>query len=212
MTSENDSFSRRQPGLEAQLADIADAIAYNHHDLDDGLRSGLLNAEELMEVRLFSESHKQAARKFPEAGRGALVAEAIRCMIDRVVTDLIETTAANLSRAAPADANAVRGWSGPLVGLSEPVLPLHRELSGFLRDRLYHHPRMRREHKRGSAVIDALFNHYLNHPQDMPPRHAHGANGGEAARARAVADYIAGMTDRYAIRRCRELAPEALAT
>lgn len=197
---------RRQPSLEAQLANVADEIAYNHHDLDDGLRSGLLDPGELMEVRLFRESHEEAAGKFRRAEEGALVSEAIRRMIDRVVSDLIETTSANLKQAAPGDADAVRGCSMPLVGLSGPVDERHRELAGFLTDRLYHHPRMQQEYARGGAVVDALFNHYMNHPDQMSGRHSRGRGRGAAARARSVADYIAGMTDRYADRRCRALA------
>lgn len=198
---------RHQPSLEAQLANLADEIAYNHHDLDDGLRSGLLHAGELMDVRLFRESHEEAAARFPRGDGGSLVSEAIRGMIDRVVSDLIETTGANLKQALPDDADAVRGRSGPLVGLSDPVDKRHRELGRFLSDRLYHHPRMQQEYARGGAVIDALFSHYMSHPDKMPGRHSPGRERGAAPRARAVADYIAGMTDRYASRRCRELAP-----
>ena len=190
---------RRQPGLEAQLANVADEIAYNHHDLDDGLRSGLLDPGELMEVRLFRESHDEAAGRFPGAGAGSLMSEAIRGMIDRVVSDLIETTGANLEQAMPADADAVRGRRAPLVGLSGPVEERHRELSRFLTDGLYHHPRMQREYARGGAVVDALFAHYMSHPDELPGRLSRGR--GAEARARAVADYIAGMTDRYALGR-----------
>ena len=197
---------RRQPSLEAQLANVADEIAYNHHDLDDGLRSGLLDPAELMEVRLFRESREEAAGRFPGAEAGALASEAIRGMIDRVVSDLIETTSANLKQAAPGDADAVRCRPGPLVSLSGPVDERHRELARFLTDRLYHHPRMQREYARGGAVVDALFNHYMSHPDEMPGRHSRGRERDAGARARAVADYIAGMTDRYASRRCRTLA------
>ena len=197
---------RSQPSLEAQLANVADEIAYNHHDLDDGLRSGLLNPAELMEVRLFRESREEAAGRFPRAEGGALAAEAIRGMIDRVVSDLIETTSANLKQAAPGDADAVRDRPGPLVGLSGPVDERHRELARFLTDRLYQHPRMQQEYARGGAVVDALFDHYMSHPDEMPGRHSRGRERDAGARARAVADYIAGMTDRYASRRCRALA------
>ncbi len=196
---------RRQPSLEAQLANVADEIAYNHHDLDDGLRSGLLDPGELMEVRLFRESHVEAAGRFPNADGGALVSEAIRSMIDRVVSDLIETTSANLKQAMPGDADAVRGRPGPLVGLSGPVDERHREVARFLTDRLYHHPRMQQEYARGGAVVDVLFNHYMSHSDEMPGRHSRRRKRGDGSRARAVADYIAGMTDRYATRRCRAL-------
>ncbi|MXW46003.1 MAG: deoxyguanosinetriphosphate triphosphohydrolase [Gammaproteobacteria bacterium] len=197
---------RRQPSLEAQLANVADEIAYNHHDLDDGLRSGLLEPGELMEVRLFRESRDEAAGRFPAADGGSLASEAIRGMIDRVVSDLIETTGANLKEAMPEDADAVRSRSMPLVGLSDPVDKRHRELARFLTERLYHHPRMQQEYARGGAVVDALFNHYMNHPDQLPGRLSPDRERGAGALARAVADYIAGMTDRYAGRRCRALA------
>lgn len=191
---------RRQPSLEAQLANVADEIAYNHHDLDDGLRSGLLDPAHLMEVRLFRESHEEAAGRFPRTDGRALVAEAIRGMIDRVVSDLIETTSANLKQAAPRDADAVRDRPGPLVGLSGSVDERHRELARYLTDRLYHHPRMQQEYASGGAVVDALFNHYMSHPDKLPAKRSRGRARGAEAQARAVADYIAGMTDRYASR------------
>ena len=194
---------RRQPSLEAQLANVADEIAYNHHDLDDGLRSGLLDSGELMEVPLFRESHEEAVGRFPQAGGGSLASEAIRGMIDRVVSDLIENTSANLKQAMPSDADGVRGRPRPLVGLSDPVDERHRELARFLTDRLYHHPRMQQEYARAGAVVDTLFNHYMSHPEEMPGRHSRVRERGAEPRARAVADYIAGMTDRYASRCCR---------
>ena len=199
-------FVRRlQPSLEAQLANVADEIAYNHHDLDDGLRSGLLEADELMQVALFRESHDRAARNHPRAGRGALLSEALRGMINRVVSDLIETTDANLEQTRPDDANAVRSLPKPLVSFSDAIHKRHRELARFLTERLYHHPRMQQEYAKGGAVVDALFSHYMSHPRQLPPGHPHDGARDAAGQARAVADYIAGMTDRFASRRCREL-------
>lgn len=197
---------RRQPSLEAQLANVADEIAYNHHDLDDGLRSGLLKAGELMQVGLFRESHDQAARNYPQADSGALLSEALRGMINRVVSDLIETTGAHLEQIRPGDADAVRSLPKPLVGFSEAIDKRHREMGRFLTERLYHHPRMQQEYARGGAVVDALFSHYMSHPQQLPPAHPHNRAQDAAEQARAVADYIAGMTDRFASRRCREVA------
>ncbi|WP_446831065.1 deoxyguanosinetriphosphate triphosphohydrolase [Candidatus Foliamicus sp.] len=196
-------LQRRQPSLEAQLANVADAIAYNHHDLDDGLRSGLIDHEEVIEVRLYRRAHSQAQRRFPDASPPFLVTEAIRAMIDRVVSDLIETTRAALERAALDHPDAVRTLSDPLVGLSGKLQERHRELADFLRKRLYNHPRMQEDYARGAAIVKALFEHYLQHPELMPPRHD--ANRREAATVQTVADYIAGMTDRFARRRFREL-------
>ena len=198
-------IERRQPGLEAQLANVADEIAYNHHDLDDGIRSGLLDHQEVMQVRLYRESHQEVLRRYPRAQGGPLVAEAIRGMINRVVSDLIETTQADLLREGPRDADAVRKCSRPLVALSDDLQELHQELARFLTDRLYHHPRMRQDYARGGAVIDTLFTFYQDHPEQLPGRHGRNLPGGEEAQARVVADYIAGMTDRFARLRCREL-------
>lgn len=196
-------IKRRQPGLEAQLANLADAVAYNHHDLDDGIRSGLLDREDLGQVRLYDDSRREALRRYPQARGGPLVAETIRGMIDRVVSDLIETTQARLRRECPQDADAARKCARPLVGLGGEVRELHEELARFLTERLYHHPRMRQEYAKGAAVINALFRYYTSHQQELPGRR--GLSGEPQAGARAVADYIAGMTDRFALRRCREL-------
>ena len=198
-------IKRRQPSLEAQLANVADEIAYNHHDLDDGIRSGLLDHQEVMQVRLYRESHQEVLVRYPRAKGGPLVAEAIRGMINRVVSDLIETTQAGLLREGPGDADAVRKHSRPLVALSNPLQERHQELARFLTDRLYHHPRMRQDYASGGAVIDTLFTFYLDHPQQLPGRHGRNLPRGQEAQARVVADYIAGMTDRFAHLRCREL-------
>jgi len=195
---------RRQPSLEAQLANVADEIAYNHHDLDDGIRSGLLSHDEMIEARLYRDAYERARRRYPGSRRGVLVAEAIRGMIDRVVSDLIETTRAALEAAAPENAGAVRALARPLVRLSPEMQELHEELARFLSARLYHHPRMKQEFAKAGAVIETLFSFYFNHPGQLPPGHAPKEGGGEQAAARAVADYIAGMTDRFARQRFEE--------
>lgn len=198
-------LQRRQPSLEAQLANVADEIAYNHHDLDDGMRSRLLAHEDMMAVRLYRNAHEAARRRYSGACAETLAAEAIRGMINRAVSDLIETTRAALERAAPEHADEVRALPGPLVRLGAEVRELHEELARFLRARLYHHPRMREEYARAGNVIKTLFAYYLNHPGQLPPGHAPQEPGNEAVKARAVADYIAGMTDRFARRRFREI-------
>ena len=202
-------LERRQPSLEAQLANLADEIAYNHHDLDDGIRGGLLKREELMEVRLFREAYEDAAAGHPEAQEEILVSESIRVMINRVVSDLIETTRSRLQRAMPADVDAVRALPAPLVGLSDPVNRRHRELARFLSERLYHHPRMREEYAKGVEVVERLFRHYRKHPEQLPGGHGRDCGHGERQRARSAADYVGGMTDRFARRRCTELGLEA---
>ena len=202
-------LQRRQPGLEAQLANLADEIAYNHHDLDDGMRGGLLKREQLLEVRLFRDAYEDAAGRHPQAGGEILASEAIRAMIDRVVSDLIENTLSNLQRAKPDDADAVRALPAPLVGLSDSVKRRHREVTRFLSERLYHHPRMQEVYAKGVEVVESLFQHYRRHPQELPGSHGPARGDSEQQRARAIADYVAGMTDRFARRRCRELGLEA---
>lgn len=201
---------RRQPGLEAQLANVADAIAYSNHDMDDGLRAGLLSAEELEEVGLFRRCHAplRAARK--RASRRVLIHETVRRMIDHVVTDLIDTTRRNLEAANPASIEAVRARRQPLVAFSRDVAREHRELNAFLRERLYRHERVLAMNRRARGILTALFERYLGDLRAMPQEHAARAvawqrRDGDAGRARAVADYLAGMTDRYAISAYRRL-------
>jgi dGTPase len=202
-------LARRQPGLEAQLANVADEIAYNNHDVDDGLRAGLLTVGELSDVELFGRHHA-SLRKRKAGTERLLVHETVRRMIDQVVTDLIETTSRNLARAAPATIDDVRSRARPLVALSAPVAAEHLELKSFLRRSLYRHERVLGRNRRAKALLTALFERYLHDVKAMPGEHARRAVSwqrefGDAGRARAVADYVAGMTDRYAVSAYRRL-------
>lgn len=197
-------LEKRQPGLEAQLANLADEIAYNNHDVDDGLRAGLIGAEQLCEVELFRQQHDEVSRRYPELGGRRQTHEIIRRMINAQVSDLVNNTRATLVRIQPADIDAVRQQPQPLVGFSEPMRQLNSELKRFLRHNLYQHYRVQRMTSKASRVIRDLFVAFMAEPKLLPPEQAeharyfeaeHGATG----RARAVADYIAGMTDRYAI-------------
>jgi dGTPase len=195
---------RRQPTLEAQLANLADEIAYNNHDLDDGLRAELITVDELKQVPLFKRQYDVVIALHPSLSGRRLVHEIVRRMISYVVTDLIETTAAQLRAAAPADVEAVRNAGRVLVNFSEPVAAEHLELKRYLRDHVYRHYRVLRMTNKADAVISSLFKAFFARPELLPPEHQQVAvqletQSGESARARAVADYIAGMTDRYAI-------------
>ena len=198
-----------QPGLEAQLANLADAVAYNNHDVDDGLRAGLIDVDELCSVTLFREAYKQVCAD-SDIHERARISETVRAMINRIVTDLIDTTRDNLAAAEPADIDAVRAQTQPLVQFSAPVYEQHLELKRFLRTSLYKHPRVLGMTERADTVVAGLFDTYFADPSLMPPEHEataqrREAESGEAGRARAVSDYVAGMTDRYALAAYRQL-------
>ena len=214
-------IERSQPSAEAQLANLADEIAYNNHDVDDGLRSGLITTEQLDAVPLFKRAHDEVARLYPQAPARRAVHETIRRMINRVVSNVIETSAARLQAAAPAHINAVRHHGAPLIAMSEAMHAEHLELKQFLHHELYRHYKVRRMTTKARRVVQQLFVALMDDPQLMPPEHAQAAEmleqgtvaagsdgsvvAGKSGRARAVADYIAGMTDRYAILEHRRL-------
>jgi dGTPase len=197
-------LKRRQPGLEAQIANIADEIAYNNHDVDDGLRAGLIDVTSLRDVQLFRRQHDAVTRKYPDLGERRLVHEVLRRMINYVVVDLIRTTQARLEDAAPTSIDDVRRRAKPLVGMSDGVRGEHLELKKFLHEHVYRHYKVLRMTAKSRRVLTDLFNVFMSDVNLMPTEHRDAANrvkqaNGDAGRARTVADYIAGMTDRYAI-------------
>ena len=197
-------LKRTQPGLEAQIANVADEIAYNNHDVDDGIRAQLVELEELRETRLFRRQLEIVTAKYPDLGERRLIHEVIRRMINYIVVDLIRTSQAQLEAARPASIDEVRGQPKPLIALSDPAREEHAELMHFLRERLYRHYKVLRMTAKARRVLKDLFEAFLADIHLMPPEHREAAARGEgsqgaAGRARAVADYIAGMTDRYAI-------------
>jgi dGTPase len=198
-------LDRRQPGLEAQLANIADEIAYNNHDVDDGLRAGLLTEDELAETDLFGDNYARVRSMNDTIGmsRRARIQETVRAMINEIVTDLIDHSNDMLAAQAPADIEAVRAHSAPLIGLSPDADVRHRALKHFLHGSLYRHERVLAMTERAHAIVRGLFEFYMNDRRAMPKDHVRRAEewaeqSGDAGRARAVADYVAGMTDRYA--------------
>jgi len=196
-------LERRQPGLEAQLANLADAIAYNNHDVDDGIRAGLVTTEQLTEVSLFRRHHDAVRARYPAIGPRRLVHETIRRMIDDVVTDLIDETRRRLEEAGPADIEAVRAQPGPLVAFSSEREREHYELKRFLRRQVYEHERVVSMREGAVKTLEELFQAFFDDASLMPAEHRDTAlrweaERGAAGRARAVADYVAGMTDRYA--------------
>jgi len=197
-------LERQQPPLESQLANVADEIAYNNHDVDDGLRAGLVTCSELGEVKLFARHYDEVERRYPGIAERRLIHEVVRRMINEVVTDLIDATRARIEQAQPADVAAVRTLGQPLVGFSERVAGEHRELKRFLQERVYRHFRVVRMTTKAQRVVRELFRAYFDDLRLLPDEHRDAARRletqhGTDGRARAVADYIAGMTDRYAI-------------
>ncbi|HTB30050.1 MAG TPA: deoxyguanosinetriphosphate triphosphohydrolase [Steroidobacteraceae bacterium] len=204
-------FIRRlQPGLEAQLANFADEIAYNNHDVDDGIRAGLISVDQLLAIPLFAMYHAEVLGKYPVLAGRKLVYEILRRMINRLVTDLIDTSASRLAAAGVASAAEVRSQSSPLIGFSDETRELNHGLKTFLREHVYKHYKVQRMTSKAKRVMTALFEAFLADPHLMPEEHSSTAerleaDQGAAGRARAVSDYIAGMTDRYAILEHRRL-------
>ena len=187
-------LARTQPSLEAQLCNLADEIAYNAHDIDDGVRSGLIDIGQLAQVELFERFRREAVAEYPQLAGRRLLYETIRRMLSAQVYDVIDATRAALAEAAPADADAARRCP-PLVLFSDAMRGQSSELKRFLFANLYRHPRVAQTTAQAQDVVRALFDAYLAQPAEMPPAYAE-----QADLHRAVADYIAGMTDRYAMR------------
>ena len=193
-------LKHEQPGLEAQLANVADAIAYNNHDVDDGFRAGLLSLKQLRRQPLFETQYAEVHRRYPDLEDRRLIYEIIRRMIDTVVSDLIDETQRNLDEAAPRSIDEVRSASQPLVRFSAPVFEQHVALKQFLNRHLYRHEKKLAMTKKVQAMLKKLFETYITDVEQMPLEFSSAAGrADETGRARVVADYIAGMTDRYAI-------------
>jgi dGTPase len=196
-------LERTQPGLEAQLANIADEIAYNNHDVDDGLRSGLITLEQLAEIPFFADQLASVRERYGDLDETLLCREVVREMIDTLVTDLLSTSHALIMEMAPQSIDDVRNASKPMVGFSEAHAASQRELKRFLRRHLYAHPRVARMTEQAHETIKLLFETFMADFSALPPRHGEPARAlvsrDPAAAARIVADYIAGMTDRFAL-------------
>ncbi|MEL6212490.1 MAG: deoxyguanosinetriphosphate triphosphohydrolase, partial [Pseudomonadota bacterium] len=205
--------------LEAQVAALADDIAYNNHDVDDGLRAGLFSLEEAADVPLVGPALHNARKRFPDAPRDILIAEAVSDLIGAMVGDVVAETREALAALAPADADAVRRAGQPTVDFSDAMRPQLAGLRAFLHENMYRHYKVNRARSQAKRIVRALFELFFTEPETLPPewraryetgpvssgpgRSGNGDAGKDDARlrlARIVCDYIAGMTDRYAIR------------
>lgn len=193
------------PSLEAQLCNLADEIAYNAHDIDDGVRSGLLSLDQVAEVPLFARYLHQALAAHPRLQGRRLLFESIRLMLSDQVYDVIDTTRERIRVSGVHGPDDVRALAAPLVAFSPDMKARSQVLKAFLLRNLYRHPQVMETTERAARVVSELFALYLDQPHELPPGQGSGPAG-----ARVVADYIAGMTDRFAIREHQRLSGTVL--
>lgn len=196
-------IERKQPTLEAQLTNLADEIAYNNHDIDDGLRSGLLSLDQLNDVTLYARYRHEAETQFPGISGRRAINETVRRMINALVDDLIQQSRTNIRHAEVKTIDDVRN-APPLIAFSEAMKTEAQELKRFLRTNLYHHYQVNRMTSKARRIVTDLFDIFTAGPELLPLDYQI-PDGDLNAQARKVADYIAGMTDRYAMREYRRL-------
>jgi dGTPase len=194
-------IAKHQPSLEAQIANLADEIAYNNHDVDDGLRSGLLTLEQLEAVPLFARQATQVREQFPQIVGRRMIHEVVRRMINELIVDLLAESRGRIEAAAPSTIDDARA-AAPLIAFSATMRGEADELKRVLRDQLYRHYQVMRMTEKARRIVTDLFNAFLAEPRLLPTEHRHKA---AADASRTIADYVAGMTDRYAIREHRRL-------
>ncbi|WP_373504483.1 deoxyguanosinetriphosphate triphosphohydrolase [Aestuariivirga sp.] len=185
---------------EAQVAAIADDIAYNAHDIDDGLRAGLFNLIDLGDVPLAGEALSDVLKLYPDLEHDRLVHETVRRVMSEMVSDVIAETRRRAAKFKPASATDVRGLGGGLVGFGDQMREKNRVLQGFLNERMYHHERVEEIMARARRVVKDMFDAYMADPRLLPQNWRDAADAADTERyARQVCDFIAGMTDRYAL-------------
>ena len=209
-------LKKQQPSLEAQLTNLADEIAYNSHDVDDGLRAELIRIEQLNEVPLFCMQYQEVKQRYPDLSQRRTIHEVVRRLINCQAVDLVKTSNQRLKQVCPADLDAVRRQPQALIAFSDSMRELNHELKRFLRTHLYRHYRVHRMSVKAMRVISELFDAFFHDPRLLPEEAQQRVtelsdHAGATGQARAVADYIAGMTDRYAIKEhARVYNPEKL--
>jgi len=194
-------INKTNPSLEAQITNFADEIAYNNHDIDDGLRSGLITIEQLQSVEIFATQLDTVKSTYPKIEQKRLISETIRRMINLLVVDLCEYTQQNIAKIQPTTIDNIR-QAPYLAGFSKQMAEQNLELKQFLSKNLYHHYKVNRMSAKAARIIRELFEAFFNDTSLMPDEFQ---TSSKTDKARAVADYIAGMTDRFAIREHRRL-------
>ena len=203
-------LEKKQPTLEAQLANLADEIAYNNHDIDDGLRSGLLTVEQMEGIDFFARHKREAEVAFPGISGRRAINETVRRMINALIIDLIETSRARIQESGVQSVEDVRN-AGPLIAFSDSMRGEALLLKRFLRKNLYQHYQVNRMTSKARRIVTELFDIFMSEPILLPPSYQIALHDNvspedhQAHQARSIADYIAGMTDRYAMREHRRL-------
>ncbi len=211
-------YDRRHPldlgthaSAEAQVAAIADDIAYNNHDLDDGIRAGMFSLEEAAELPLVGDAFAQAQRDNPTLPRDRAVGETVRRVINAMVNDVVAEARARLGRLGPRSADDIRAAAWPVVGFSEAMQEANNQLRAFLFQRMYRHWRVNRTTQKCRRALQVMFQLLHGEPRQLPPWwQARAGAAGSAAAAAAVCDYLAGMTDRYALEEHRRMTDPAI--
>ena len=202
----NDLELASRPSAEAQVAALSDDIAYNNHDIDDGLRAGLFSVEDLHALPLVGPTFKAVAERYPRLERSRLIHESIRRLIDGMVNDVLVETRRRLAVAQPKSPADIRAWGAAVVAFSVEMRENDRALRAFLLERMYRHFRVNRMTSKARRVVGELFRLFLAEPECLPTEWgALAGSANSAETARVVTDYIAGMTDRYALDEHRRL-------
>ena len=191
--------------LEAQIAAVSDDIAYDNHDIDDGLRSGILERDALLALPFVAARWDEVRRRYRDVAEARLLPELIRAQIGAMVNDVLVETRARVAGAKVARVDDVRAAGRPLAGFSDAMQADERVLKRFMYDNLYHHPRQMAVAELARVIVTGLFAAYISQPQALPESWRATLPASDPARSRHIGDFIAGMTDRYAAARYREL-------
>jgi dGTPase len=193
------------PSLEAQVAAVADDIAYDNHDIDDGIRAGLLTLDQVLTDPLVAASWEGVRRKYPDVATGRLIGELVREQIGHMVNDVLAESRRRLAEAVPKSIDDVRAAGRALIGFSDGMAAREKALTTFMYANLYHHPQQLGIAEKASRIIDGLADAYMGNPDLLPVHWRATLPANEPERTRHIGDFIAGMTDRFAISRYREL-------